>query len=535
MELREYLSVLARRRHIVFAVFLGTLGAAIVVTLLRPATWTATATLRVEPATSLVGGSVQADDVKYLDRLVNTYSRLATSDQMRDRLRSELRLDERPKVEFAQLAGTNLVEMKVTTADRYKAAPATKRAASLLVSEVRTLSGTDARAAERSFTQRAQRLERQKAAAEAELNQLRASGPEGAGSERALVLEEQISGTRQRLSALRDDHERYESTRDANARGVSLISEPTQPHSPDNRNLPLTLAIGFLLAAIAAPAVAFVAENLSRRFRTGDEIEASVGAPVLTAVPLVETMPSRQLFNNRSPAQEAFRRLRTTLLLRSRDEVAGVADRLTLLVTSARPGEGKSTVVANLGRALAESGRSTLLIDADLRVPVLHRFFDLENRRGLSDLLRAAPGLRPEIADLLEPSGVRGLDLLLAGDAVEDPPTLLGSPVAGELFATVAASYDYVIIDSPAVLAVTDALVLTRNAHGVLLVAGSNVQRDALRLAGQQLSRVGATVLGIVVNGADDPGLYPYLDYPYLEGGARMERRPPTIEPTPRF
>src|SRR3954469_12520985 len=167
MELREYLSVLVRRRHIVLAVFLGTLAAAVVVTLLRPANWTASATLRVEPARSLVGGAVQADDVKYLDRLVNTYSRLATSDQMRDRLASELDLDGPPKVAFDQLAGTNLVQTKVRTADRAKAAPATKRAATLLVSQVRTLGRADAGAAERSFTQRATRLERDKAAAEA--------------------------------------------------------------------------------------------------------------------------------------------------------------------------------------------------------------------------------------------------------------------------------------------------------------------------------------------------------------------------------
>ncbi len=97
--------------------------------------------------------------------------------------------------------------------------------------------------------------------------------------------------------------------------------------------------IGFLLAAIAAPAVAFVAENLSRRFRSGEEIEASLGAPVLSAVPIVESAADRRLFNSRSPAEEAFRRLRTTLLLRSHDEVGGSGDGLTLLVTSAHPGE----------------------------------------------------------------------------------------------------------------------------------------------------------------------------------------------------
>ncbi len=532
MELREYLSILARRRHLVVSVFLATLAVAVIVTLLRPETWTATATLRVEPAAALVGGSVQADDVKYLDRLVNTYSQLATSSQMRDRLAGELRLDDEPDIEFAQIAGTNLVEIKATTAERAKAAPAAKRVASLLISEVKTLGNADARAAESAFRQRARRLEREKAQAESQLRQLRATSAEAARSERALLLEERISGTSQRLAAQRADHERYESSRDANARGVSLISEPTTPRGPNNRDLGLTLAIGLLLAALAAPAVAFVAENLSRRFRSGEEIEASLGAPVLSAVPIVESAADRRLFNSRSPAEEAFRRLRTTLLLRSHDEVGGIGDGLTLLVTSAHPGEGKSTVVANLGRALAESGRSTLLIDADLRAPVLHRFFGLDNRAGLSDVLRDTGAVRADAEALLCRTGTTGLTLLPAGDAVDDAPTLLGSRRAVQLLAELAERYDYILVDSPAVLAVTDALVMSRNVGGVLLVAGSNVQREALRLAGQQLTRVGATVLGVVVNGADDPGLYPYLDYPQAKGGPWMPQPPPTTQST---
>lgn len=107
MELRDYLSVLARRRHIVAVVFAATLAVAITVPLLLPAKWTGTATMRVEPTSSLVGGSVQADDVKYLDRLVNTYSQLASSAEMRDRVTSELRLGERPTIQFAQVPNTN--------------------------------------------------------------------------------------------------------------------------------------------------------------------------------------------------------------------------------------------------------------------------------------------------------------------------------------------------------------------------------------------------------------------------------------------
>jgi Mrp family chromosome partitioning ATPase len=114
---------------------------------------------------------------------------------------------------------------------------------------------------------------------------------------------------------------------------------------------------------------------------------------------------------------------------------------------------------------------------------------------------------------------------LPAGEEVDDAPTLLGFPWASSsLFVELADQYEYVLIDSPAVLSVPDALAATRNADGVLLVAGSDVKRDALRYAHEQLTRVGAEVLGVVVNGAGDPDLYPYVDY----GPRLAEHRPRT-------
>lgn len=523
MELRDYLSILAARKHLVIAVFVAAVAVACAVTLLQPAKWTAVATLRVEPSASLVGGSVQADDVKYLDRVVNTYSQLATSPEMGNRVAAELQLAAPPDIEFAQVPNTNLVKLKVTTGDRDSAAPAARRVTSLLISQVETLAAADVSAAERSFLDRTRRLELEKAQAQAELASLGA-GASGSEAERALLLREQISGVSQRLEALRADHERYQSTREANERAVTLVAEPSAPRGPENRNLKLALALAIVFAGVVGAGIAFLAENLSRRFRSHDEIEASVDAPVLSAVPAVDGISERALFNGSSPEEAAFHRLRTTLLLHSwGDDGASDAPR-TVLVTSAYPGEGKSTVVANLGRSLAQSGRSTLLVDADLRRPVLHELLGVQNDGGLSDFLRGTGCLtRSRGRQLLQATGIRGLTLLPAGDALDSSASLIGlDSVFSALVAELGEGHEFVLIDSPAVLSVPDALAISHNVDGVLLVAGSNVRRDALRDAHQQLTRVGAKVLGIVVNGAGDPGLYPYVDY-----GPRVARRGP--------
>jgi non-specific protein-tyrosine kinase len=504
MELRDYLSVLARRRAMVIAVFAATLAAALAVALLQPAKWTAKATLRVQPSAALVGGTVQEDDVKYLDRLVNTYSRLATSREMGERVARELNLAEPPQISFAQIPNTNLVEVGVTTGERGRAAPTAKRVASLLIGEIETLAAADARAAEKSFARRTRELERDKARAQAELEQLEAD-PAVADRQRALELREDVRGTSQRLAVLRDDHERYQSTLEANARGVTRIAEPAEPMQPDNRNLKVTLALGLLLAAVVAPGMAFVAENLSRRFNTGEEIEASLDAPVLGTVPLVPGVSSRQLFNSGSPAEEAVRALRTLLL----HNAPGSGDARTVLITSAHPGEGKSTVTANLGRSLALSGRSTALVDADLRAPVLHEIFGADREPGLGEILRD-PQAWVHVA---LPTGVSNLELIPAGRPTDDPATLLGLPTTKAVFHALARRYEYVLVDSPALLAVTDALAIIENVDGVLLVAGLRVQRDVLRRAHQTLTRVGAPVLGVVVNGAAEPLMYGYGDY----------------------
>jgi capsular polysaccharide biosynthesis protein len=287
VELREYLGVISRRKHIVLGVIAATLAVAVLATLLQPVKWTGTATMRVEPSASLVGGSVQADDVEYLDRLINTYSRLATSDEMTERVTKELRLDAVPDIEFSQLPNTNLVRLKVTTNDRATAAPAARRVATLLISEVQTIATADGNASERAFARRTERLELEKARAQASLDRLEAD-PASARSERALLLREQISGMTQRLSALRDDHERYQSTREANVRAVSVIAEPVTPRGSEGRNLKLALPLALLIGTTAGLGLAFIAENLSRRFRTREEIEASVDTPVLSAVPKVD-------------------------------------------------------------------------------------------------------------------------------------------------------------------------------------------------------------------------------------------------------
>ena len=195
----------------------------------------------------------------------------------------------------------------------------------------------------------------------------------------------------------------------------------------------------------------------------------------------------------RSPAAEAYRTLRTNLQFASLDR-----DLRTLLVTSAAEGEGKTTVVANLGVALAESGSRVLLVDADLRRPGLHRVFDLPLTPGLSNAL-----LAEETDPTVLETGVAGLSVLSAGDPPPSPGEFVASSRLQRLLSQLRSTFDYVLLDTAPVTLVADAAVLAPSVDGVILVVSAGkTKRDLVRRAREQLEVVGARVLGVVLNNA---------------------------------
>ena len=281
---------------------------------------------------------------------------------------------------------------------------------------------------------------------------------------------------------------------------VEVVSRPeAAPHPVSPR--PLWVLLVCLMSGLGAgTAVVYVVDVLDDRFRSPEEMKDQLQTSILAMVRQLETIADSGLDALQvhvapdAVESEAFRTLRTTLAFSSQ-ELNCVA------ISSAEPGDGKTTVLANLGVACVQAGKRVLLIDADLRRPGLTRLLDLKGRSGLANLLSDDPTIATSAAQHIYASALPGLDVLPSGTRPLDPTGLLASPRFAELLAWAEAHYDQILIDSPPILVASDATIVGRVAGGLMLVVQphKNHRRLVIR-AVEETQAVGLQLVGIILN-----------------------------------
>jgi len=325
--------------------------------------------------------------------------------------------------------------------------------------------------------------------------------------------------------------------RNGNVQVAQPATAPSTPSAPQvSRNTLLGAVVGLLLGLV----VAFLLERFDRRIREPKDLEAIYGLPLLGVVPesaaLSRSVKSRKNAKDALPSNEAeaFHLIRAHLRYFNVDR-----ELRTLLVASAAPGDGKTTVARHLASAAARMGSRVLLLEADLRRPTVALQLDIRSGPGLSDVLIGATSLSEatQIVDLDSQSVERGagrmLDVLVAGAALPpNPGELIESHAMEALLERAKSTYDLVVIDTPPLTAVSDAFPLLRKVDGVIIVGrvGRN-RRDVAERLHETLTGAGAPLLGVVANGFKSGrlGAYGYA-YDYASNGAP---RPPATTPTP--
>ncbi len=284
---------------------------------------------------------------------------------------------------------------------------------------------------------------------------------------------------------------------------VSIVSHPRRPDHPISPVLPQLVLLSLLAGIMIGTAIVYVRDAIDDKFRSPEEIQEQLGLPLLAMIQKHQIRDGSgldTLLVHHSPnaqESEAFRTLRTTLAFSGNDC-------RRIVVSSSEPSDGKTTVLANLGVSATQSGKRTLLIDCDLRRPGLTNLFQLRRMRGIAEILRSGEEIGALAQETIVSSGLPGLDVLPSGRRPPDPAELLTRERFSDFIAWAESEYDQILIDSPPVLAATDASIIARHTDGMIVVVQpqKNHRRNIIR-AIESLHRMGTPLLGIVANAID--------------------------------
>ena len=304
--------------------------------------------------------------------------------------------------------------------------------------------------------------------------------------------------------------------------GASMVKiETVQPALPTAKpaspNVPLNLVLGLLVGLAIGIGTAVLRTVLDTRIHSSHDVELVTDKPLLGGISFDPDAKKRPLVvhvDPRSPRAESFRTLRTNLQFLNVD-----SGPRSFVVTSSVPGEGKSTTAANLAISLAETGARVALVDGDLRLPCVAQYMGIEGAVGLTDVLIG----RAQLSDVLQKWGRAQLYVLPSGRIPPNPSELLGSGSMERLLLSLTTDFNYVIIDSPPLLLVTDAAVVSKLADGAILVAASGrTKRAELAAAVRALDHIGSKLLGVVVTmlPTKGPDAYGYGTYTYGDNSA---------------
>ncbi|MFH5878523.1 polysaccharide biosynthesis tyrosine autokinase [Arthrobacter sp. NA-172] len=293
---------------------------------------------------------------------------------------------------------------------------------------------------------------------------------------------------------------------------ISIVTPATAPSAPSAPNVQLYLILGMGCGLVLGAVGALLKSTLDNRVRGEDDVRTITSSSILGGIPFdpeAESKPLVTTTGDRSLRAESFRQLRTNLQFAHVDHKSK-----TLLITSSLPGEGKTTTAVNLAITIAETGRSVVLVEADLRRPMVGEYLGLDGNAGLTTALVA----EADVNDLLQPWGSHDLFVLTSGQIPPNPSELLGSAAMKDLIERLASAFDTVIIDAPPLLPVTDATVLAQISGGVAVVVGSGrIRQKNLEKSLQSLELVDADIVGIILNRVPTKGpeasSYGYYSY----------------------
>lgn len=501
LELRDYLRVLRRRRGVIVLSSLVVVAAALASSFLQRPVYEGTAEILLQKRSTESLFDPQTGQLRDAARAVQTEIRVLNSRPVREDVIRKLGAE--PSVATAAVGQTDVIQVVAQSTDRGQAAAIANAYATSYIDYRRKQAVDDVLGASSEIQRKVSELQDQIDVA-----------PKGSSTQ---ALEAQKALFNQKLDQLQVDAA-------LKTGGAQLVTPAAPPDSPVRptpiRNGVLALFVGLLFGV----GIAFVLEYLDDSIKGKEELErATDGLATIGLIPAVPSWRDREkpvvvsLTEPKSAAAEAYRTLRTSVQFMGLDRPMR-----TLQITSPKASEGKTTTLANLAVALSQAGQRVVILSCDLRRPRVHDFFDRPNDVGFTSvLLGDAP-----ISEALQRLDGDDFFLLSSGPVPPNPSELLASRRTLEVLSILQAEADIVLVDSPPVLPVTDAAVISSWVDTTLLVATSGVTtRRELHRTHESLRQVNAPLIGTVLNGVTGEGGYGYA-YQYSYQYAYAESEP---------
>jgi capsular exopolysaccharide synthesis family protein len=320
---------------------------------------------------------------------------------------------------------------------------------------------------------------------------------------------------------------------------IRIVEEARIPKSPIKPNKKMNMMIAIVLGLGLGIGAALLIHSLDSKIRTFDDVRKFVSLPVLGTIPHIQSddmeldnleqeissakgsdkdkyeqilqQVQARLITNYSPKSstaEAFRILRTNIISRKKN-----SDCTTLLITSSGPKEGKSTIQANMATALAQMDAKVILVDLDLRRPMVHTILGFEKETGMSDFLMDKT---TKIEDIVKPTNIKNLDIITSGIIPPNPSELLASKRMDDALRDLKEKYDYILFDSPPVIAVTDSMVMANKVDLLILaIRVDQADKNVVRRTKELLENIKVDITGVVINGIQPHRYYNSYEYNY--------------------
>jgi non-specific protein-tyrosine kinase len=494
IDLRRYFFLLWRWAWLIALATVLTAVTAYLVSLQIKPVYQASSTLMVNEAPGTKASDYTA--VLASQRLTQTYAEMLTQKPVLGEVITRLNLrkdasDLRGMVTVQPIRDTQLISINVEDTNPYQAAEIANQIGTVFAEQNQARQEARYASTKESLQAQLDNLQEQIDEVERELAQV-GQAPENQ-SERSR-LETILTQYRQTYADTLQSYEQVRLTEAETLSNVIQVEEADPPESPIRPRILMNTALAGVVGGMLAVGAIFLIEALDDTIHGSDEIDRYLDLPVLGVIRRIEgNQAVIAAIKPRSPAAEDFRSLRTNIQFASVDSPLS-----SILITSPTPEDGKSVIATNLSIILAQGGQQVALIDADLRRPRVHEYMQIPNQWGLSYLFTSKDD---RLDGVLRKNKSLGLSIMTSGNLPPNPAELLGSEKMDQIIAEVKRQTDVIVFDSPPLNAVTDASVLSKLVDGVILVLKAGTTKIiAAQQAQEQLQRVGANVIGVVLN-----------------------------------